>query len=574
MASVTPRPGRFASSFTLLLVGFALLLCKSIALAELGPDGIAMIVNSNEPMGRELAQVYAAARHIPDNRILELSLPKTEEMPFKQYEEEVVPQVREFLRTGHLEDEVKCFVTFYGVPIRIAARVPTAAEADELSRIRITINQSVEQVVKPVLDLEKLATQLDQSYTPPAGSNGDFEQLFERAGRAVQIIKAQLGTIPDPRRRAAVTAQMFQTVEPLIGLSAKAQRMAIEAVVNPASQPTTQRAAVEAVVTEYRQGMETAAQLEQRRYDAKSRDQLRHIVKTKFGLFSWIKLLRDQADYLDPRDTTAAFDNELAMVRWAMYQRVRWRDNPLFYAAKRQVGGSAPTLMVMRLDAPKPEEVRRIITDSIQAETAGLKGKAVLDSRGLNVDTAKPSERGLVEYDQSIRDLANRIRKHSKMEVLADDNPDVLPPNSADDVALYCGWYSVRHYIPECKFNHGAVGWHIASYEMLSLHNEGEGGWVPGLINDGVDATLGPVAEPYVQMFPKPDEFFSLLLTGKLTLAEVYWRTTPAVSWMISAIGDPLYTPFKNNPQLTEQDLPDRLKAAMTAPAPASPAEP
>ena len=47
-----------------------------------------------------------------------------------------------------------------------------------------------------------------------------------------------------------------------------------------------------------------------------------------------------------------------------------------------------------------------------------------------------------------------------------------------------------------------------------------------GLLIDGVVGTLGPVAEPYLQSFPTADEFFPLLLTGKLTLAEVYWRTT------------------------------------------------
>jgi hypothetical protein len=69
-------------------------------------------------------------------------------------------------------------------------------------------------------------------------------------------------------------------------------------------------------------------------------------------------------------------------------------------------------------------------------------------------------------------------------------------------------------------------------------------------LNDGIASTLGAVAEPYLSSMPSPDEFFPLLLTGKLTLAEVYWKTTPMTSWMVSFIGDPLYVPFKVNPQL------------------------
>ena len=63
-------------------------------------------------------------------------------------------------------------------------------------------------------------------------------------------------------------------------------------------------------------------------------------------------------------------------------------------------------------------------------------------------------------------------------------------------------------------------------------------------------ATLGPVAEPYLFSFPLPDQFFPLLMTGKLTLLEVYFLTVPQVSWMQILIGDPLYQPFKDHPAI------------------------
>jgi hypothetical protein len=56
-------------------------------------------------------------------------------------------------------------------------------------------------------------------------------------------------------------------------------------------------------------------------------------------------------------------------------------------------------------------------------------------------------------------------------------------------------------------------------------------------------------------------------MTGRLTLAEVYWRTNPLTSWKMSAIGDPLYIPFKSNPALAVKDLPERLKAQFTGAA-------
>ena len=192
---------------------------------------------------------------------------------------------------------------------------------------------------------------------------------------------------------------------------------------------------------------------------------------------------------------------------------------------------------------------------SVQVEQTGLQGIIAIDARGL------PTTNEMGVFDETLRNLAKIVRTKTSMKIRLGDEDIVFPPHSVKNVALYCGWYSVGHYIPGCDFNSGAVGYHIASYEMVHLHTESTE-WVRGLLNDGVVATLGPVAEPYLQAFPKPDEFFPLLLTGKLPLAEVYWKTVPMTSWMISCIGDPLYTPYKVNPQIKVQDLPDLLQTA------------
>jgi hypothetical protein len=94
----------------------------------------------------------------------------------------------------------------------------------------------------------------------------------------------------------------------------------------------------------------------------------------------------------------------------------------------------------------------------------------------------------------------------------------------------------------------------------MSLHDPKERGWCHNLLKAGVVSTVGPVFEPYLQSFPPADEFFPLLMTGKLPLAEVYWKTTPWTSWMQCCIGDPLYRPYKMNPPLKISDLPEVLK--------------
>ena len=51
-------------------------------------------------------------------------------------------------------------------------------------------------------------------------------------------------------------------------------------------------------------------------------------------------------------------------------------------------------------------------------------------------------------------------------------------------------------------------------------------------------------------------------MTGRYTLAEVYYRSKPFGSWAMVLVGDPLYNPFKNKPPLSEDALPERITGA------------
>jgi uncharacterized protein (TIGR03790 family) len=256
----------------------------------------------------------------------------------------------------------------------------------------------------------------------------------------------------------------------------------------------------------------------------------------------------------------AAFDSELALVRWNGYVRRGWLENPLRPSFPAPVRAKLPpVLMTMRLDAPRPDLVRALILASIKAEEEGLSGKVVIDAGGnLAIDAKNPN---YAAFDQTLKNLATIVRTGTKLPLVLDEKPEVLPPGSAQDVAIYCGWYSLQKYVPACAFSPGAVGYHVASYELTTLHAGNQ--WVKGLLTDGIAATLGPINEPFLSAFPRPDEFFPLLFTGKLALAEVYWRTNPTVSWRLAVIGDPLYTPFKTHPALGVDGLPDSLRAAV-----------
>ena len=67
---------------------------------------------------------------------------------------------------------------------------------------------------------------------------------------------------------------------------------------------------------DFKRSLETANQLEEQRYNRDSREQLRQIISTHFGLLGYIRLLQNHLDYLQTSNTESAFDSELALVNW------------------------------------------------------------------------------------------------------------------------------------------------------------------------------------------------------------------------------------------------------------------
>ena len=202
-------------------------------------------------------------------------------------------------------------------------------------------------------------------------------------------------------------------------------------------------------------------------------------------------------------------------------------------------------MLVSRLDGPSEKIVKRIIDDSLIVENEGLRGKAYFDAQWP--DPERKEVTGAAFYDRAIHNAARLVEKSGRMPVVVDSQERLFQPGECPEAALYCGWYSLAHYVDAFTWVKGAVGFHIASQECETLRNKVSQTWCKMMLEKGVAATLGPVAEPYVQAFPIPDVFFGLLIDGRLTLAECYALSNPFWSWQMVLVGDPLYRPFKNS---------------------------
>jgi len=251
-------------------------------------------------------------------------------------------------------------------------------------------------------------------------------------------------------------------------------------------------------------------------------------------------------DYISGKETSASVDSELSMVMFGSYELFRWQPNML----KNNVSGLGfKTLMVCRLDGPDYTVAKGLIDKAIAAEKTPLKGIAYIDSRGL------PNKQGNSPgyYDQSLRDLAALTRLRTQLPVKEEQTEALFAPGTCPQAAVYCGWYSLKKYVDAFDFVDGAVGYHISSFEAVNLRDPNSTQWCPAMLRDGITATLGAVAEPYLHSFPEPRAFFLELYNGSC-LVEAYYRTNPFNSWQLVLIGDPLYTPFKTTQKSKTKD--------------------
>ncbi len=524
----------------------------------LRPDDLALVFNAGVPESRKLAEYYAAKRGVSPDRLIGVRLPERETLDRMQYVS-VAREIRTALRAAGLDERIRCLVTFYGMPIRVGALQPGNYQKTLARQLEIDLENVAAQLDARTSATEALAKPTGTSgpaKAPTTGTTVNVKRAAERFAAAKAAVAARLPAISDDRHRAEVVQRFFDLLEDVEGTAGLlAQIRARPGEGHPSA--VRRLDAMRALVQEQERRIPEWLSLPP---DSRERVEARATIRKVWGLLGAARTLQDDHDALLGRETGAAFDSELTLLWWDEYPLYRWRANPLAWRVRcvpslRQTVPARDwqrrTLMVARLDAPTPAIVRRMIDDAGQAERTGLAGTFYIDARGL----ARDNSYGV--YDQNLRDLAALLTARTAWPVRLDDRAEVFGAGTGPDAALYCGWYSLRKYVPAFRFVPGAVGYHIASAEAVSLRGIGEQGWCKRMLEEGIAATLGPVDEPYLHAFPLPTDFFALLLSGRFTLAECYAFTNNFGSWMLMLLGDPLYRPFAGRPVLRLEDALD-----------------
>jgi uncharacterized protein (TIGR03790 family) len=543
------------SGLIFILVLLAGLTVPSVALALSAPD-LVIVFNRNLPESREVAAYYAGKRQVPLDNLVGVEVPTSEDMSRKDYDGKLVPPVKAMVDKLKARGITPAVLLVYGIPLRVGAAPLTVPEMELKSLAIAKVKEYQAQAVQLVHQLDRLTGAL----TSPPRLTYPTPKFLEKSRDSLVRGKEYLDKQPATPATEATRAEISSLVIKLGGTSPEARalmaRMARERSPRRGLRPRE-------LLGSHPISLED---MEERAFHGilpNTAQETATAIRYANGLLGELQFWYEAQQLYGQPQTMAAVDSEMTLIMAGRYQTAGWLPNPFNLRFERLPVISkvrAKTLMVGRLDGPTPATARRLVDDALEVEKAGLSGVFYLDARGLTGQAAPGS---YAWFDEHLLHLSDLLKKYSDMKVVLDKQPGVFPPGSCPDAALYCGWYSLANYVPAFKWNKGAVGYHVASSEATTLKQPGAQVWCKRMLEEGVAATLGPVAEPYLSSFPLPDQFFPLLMTGKLTLLEVYFLTVPQVSWMQLLIGDPLYRPFQNHaairpPKITQKAAPEQ----------------
>lgn len=529
-------------------LGSVILLTSAASTAALTPQEVLVVANGASPESAELARYYARARGIPKEQILLLNT--TTEFTISQslYETQIRRPVKEYLVRSGLQSRIRCLCLIWGVPVRVSDdMMDIYNSATTIAHRDLAVTRKALGLIGKDFTVPKSAGPCplaDLFAVPPSGSEGQLmkaEDLRKEVSRLLMSKQIEVGRIADASRRLIASRQFQAAIQEASGLKG------LLALASDAKVATGLKA--EDLKSQLVQAEKKLAELNKSPASLESARSRLTLVRVISGA-SGVLLADEDVKQLKPADATV--DSELALLWNEDYPLAGMMPNPLYWkaSASKPSRKEPPTLLTARIDGPSEFDCRQIIRASIAAEASGLPGTCYIDCGGL--DRAKA-------YDENARELYRFLLKAGKVKAVIDESREVFQPGSCPNAALYVGWYSYRKYVPAFVWQQGAVGWHVSSGEAEDLRNPDSQHWCPQMIRNGVAATIGSVGEPYLRSFPLPQEFFPLLLTGKYTVAECYFRTAPFTSWRMTLIADPLYNPYVASPQVRMEQLPKGL---------------
>lgn len=535
-------------------------LSQSTCWADLKPREIAIIAARGNRGSERLAEYYAEQRGIPIENICKVVLPEGESISHEKWRWNVRPEIRKWLEENDPNQYLRCLVTTWGVPLRIHR---DKADNPQLSRYREFLTGERKLRIKLLRDMVAEFGLLAPGVRPAdlgalddPGDRSDntkerteIDELRQQLERELRQAQARIRELSDEQEKQQASAKVQRYAAAIGGLQILLESMqkSMSGLGDDADPRRIEFERLRGMLIAYTEQLQS----QERKAPSIQRDvTMLDVITRARGVIATIDWIDEQLKTVKKNETNSSLDSELSLVLWSDddYELLRWQPNYLRPEYNNsQLRNTYPTLMVARIDAPTLSLAKGLIDTAIKVEQEGLQGKVYIDARGIGkLEQTNVSPGSYPDYDRALLITAKGMQEQTSLEVILDKKGELFQPGDCPDAALYCGWYSLGKYIDAFDWNPGAVAYHLASGEATTLHEEDSQVWCKRMLEDGVCATIGPVFEPYLIAFPRPNEFFSLLLQGKLSLVECYYQSKPFNSWMMTLVGDPLYRPFAN----------------------------
>lgn len=137
----------------------ALLLLPAAAFA-LDPKDVFVVCNKDVKESRQVADHYVARRKVPKENVIDLSLPKGEDISREEYDAKLAGPLREALKDR--KDACKVLLCVYGVPLRVGGQKPSKDDLAEVDKLKPDLDEAkmrVEDAKKEKKDDQAAAAQ-------------------------------------------------------------------------------------------------------------------------------------------------------------------------------------------------------------------------------------------------------------------------------------------------------------------------------------------------------------------------------------------------------------------------------
>lgn len=529
------------------------------ARAELTPAEVAVVAMRSSKQSVELAQHYVTARGLPEGRICLIDATPGESVTRTEWETRIRPQIRKWIADNQLETQVRCLVTVWDVPLKIGKADPDSPEI--AARQAYLQGERENRIFRLRTMIEAVNSVLpgDEGTPEAPPETDDLQTLIKEFETAFEAARGRLRPVAGTPEGRAGNSQLVKIFLAGGGLSNLAKQHQARAAQQKDNEQTKLALATS---TGRLSGLQEGRfALEQLPAGVERDEAILSLLEKSDGILGSLAWIDGQLQLLDKNETYSSFDSELSLLYWPSYSLGRWQPNVLNHRFDNSYTRHLKaTLMVSRIEAPTFELSKKLIDTAIAVERKGLDGKIYLDTRGIGKLGESVPRGSAKDFDAQLLNLAAMLKNETSMPVVLDEREELFQPGEAPLAALYCGWYSLAKYVDAFEWQPGAVGYHLASSEASTLRKADSNVWCKRMLEEGICATLGPVNEPYLNAFPRPNEFFLLLMSGKHTLVECYYRSKPYNSWVMVLVGDPLYNPFKTKPSFVGKPLSPAVK--------------